>query len=198
MDKRAAISPLFVLVTVLFPVLSGNNWICLFALAALLHECGHLAVLWLLGGRVERLSLRLTGAEIGYRSERLSYGGEVLLALAGPGINLLCACLCAVLTRLWSEPRLYRFIGCHLALALFNLLPALPLDGGRVLKALLESRWPFTGEVITRAISGGVGLFLLLLGLYVLKINRNPTLLAAGVVILLKSNVKTLYTSLKN
>ncbi len=198
MDKRAAISPLFVLVTVLFPVFTGNSWVFLFALAALLHEGGHLAALWLLGGRMERLSLRLTGAEIGYRSERLSYGGEVLLALAGPGMNLLCACLCAIFTRSWPDPRLYRFIGCHLTLALFNLLPALPLDGGRVLKALLEYRWPFMGEAVARAISGGVGLFLLLLGLYVLKTNQNPTLFAAGTVILLKSDVKTLYTSLKN
>lgn len=195
---RAAVSPLFLLVTVLFPVLTGNNWIVLFALAALLHECGHLAALRLLGGRAEGLSLRLSGAEIGYRGESLSYGGEVLLALAGPGMNLLWACLCTLLTRLWPDPRLYRFVGCHLTLAMFNLLPALPLDGGRVLKALLESRWPLLGEPIVRAISGGVGLLLALLGLSVLKKNGNPTLFAAGVVIVLKSDVKTLYTSRKN
>lgn len=198
MDVRTAVSPLFVLVTMLFPVLTGKSWVFLFALAALLHESGHLAALWLLGARLERLSLRLTGAEIGYRSERLSYGGEVLLALAGPGMNLLCACLCAFLARIWPEPWLYRFIGCHLTLALFNLLPALPLDGGRALKALLEFRWPLGGEIVARTISGAVGLVLTLLGVYVLKTSRNPTLFAAGVVVLLKSDVKTLYTSRKN
>lgn len=197
-SRRAAVSPLFLLVTVLFPVLTGNGWLLLFALAALLHECGHLLALWLLGGRAERFSLRMTGAEIGYRSESLSYGAEVLLALAGPGMNLLWAWLCAFLAHRCHDPRLYRFIGCHLTLALFNLLPALPLDGGQALKALLEYRWPLCGERITRMISGGVGLVLALLGLSVLKSNRNPTLFAAGVVILLKSDVKTLYTSRKN
>lgn len=187
---RAAVSPLFLLVTVLFPVLTGKSWILLFALAALLHECGHLLALWLLGGRVERLSLRLSGAEIGYRGSHLSYGGEVLLALAGPLMNLLWACLCAGMTRLWPEPWLYRLVGCHLTLALFNLLPALPLDGGRVLKALLESHYPLAGEGVARAVSGGVGLVLALLGLSVLKNNGNPTLFAAGAVILLKSDVK--------
>ena len=195
---RTAISPLFVFVTVVFPVITGKRWVFLFALAAMLHEFGHLAALWLLGARMERLSLRLSGAEIGYRGERLSYGGEALLALAGPGMNLFCASLGAFLAQRWPRPGLYRFIGCHLTLALFNLLPALPLDGGRVLKALLESRWPLAGEKITRMISGGVGLVLVLLGLHILQINRNPTLLAAGAVILLKSDVKTLYTSRKN
>lgn len=186
---RAAVSPLFLFVTVLFPVLAGKSWILLFALAAFVHECGHLLALRLLGGRVARFSLRLSGAEIGYQGGRLSYGGEVVLALAGPLMNLLWACLCALLTRLWPDPRLYRLVGCHLTQALFNLLPALPLDGGRVLKALLESRFPLAGENIARIVSGGVGMILALLGLYVLKTNRNPTLLAAGVVILLKSDV---------
>lgn len=187
---RTAVSPLFLLAAVLFPLWSGRKWVLLFGLAAFLHECGHLAALALLGGRMERLSFRLTGAEIGYRAGSLSYGGEVVLALAGPGMNLLCAGMCALLTRRWPDPRLYRFIGCHLTLALFNLLPALPLDGGRVLQALLESRWPLAGETVARKISGMVGLILAFLGLYGLKTGGNPTLFAAGVVILLKSNGK--------
>ena len=56
-------------VTVVFPVITGKRWVFLFALAAMLHEFGHLAALWLLGARMERLSLRLSGAEIGYRGE---------------------------------------------------------------------------------------------------------------------------------
>lgn len=195
---RAAASPLFLFVTVLFPALTGKDWLLLFALAALLHECGHLAALWLLGGRAERFSLRLTGAEIAYHSGSLSYGGEVLLALAGPLANLLCAGVCALLSRFLPVSQLYRFIGCHLTLALFNLLPALPLDGGQVLKALLEYRLPLAGERIARTISVGVGVILALLGLYVLKAGQNPTLLAAGTVILLKSRGKPLYTSRKN
>lgn len=143
--------------------------------------------LWLLGGRVERFSLRLSGAEIGYRSGNLSYGGEALLALAGPGMNLLWACLCALLTRPWPDPRLYRLVGCHLTLALFNLLPALPLDGGRVLKAALEACFPLWGERIACGVSAGVGCLLAAAGVVLLGKSGNLTLLAAGVVILLRT-----------
>ncbi len=186
---RLAVSLPFLWVTVLLPLVSGRRWLLLFALAALLHELGHLAALYLLDGRVERLCLRLSGGEIRYGGS-LSYGGDALVALAGPLTNGLCALLCAALARRWPWPELYRFIGCHLTLALFNLLPALPLDGGRVLRAALDSRFPLYGETITRAVSLTLGFFLTLLGLALLQRAQNPTLFAAGWVILLRSDVK--------
>lgn len=187
---RAAVSPLFLCAAVLLPAINGKTWVLLFALAAFLHECGHLLALRLLRGRVEGLNFRLSGAEIRYRSGSLSYGGEVILALAGPGMNLLCALLAAAAARTHPDGMLYRFIGCHLVLALFNLLPALPLDGGRVLQAALEARFPMEGELYARRVSRAVGAALLLPGLLVLLKSGNPTLFSAGGVILLRSGAK--------
>lgn len=167
-----------------------RSWLLLFWLAAILHELGHLAALRLLRGRVEALRFRLSGAEICYRGTGISYGGEVLLALAGPGMNLLWAALLALASRWYPEELLYRFIGCHLVLALFNLLPALPLDGGRVLQSALEARFPLEGEGYARRVSLAVGAVLFLLGLYVLLQKGNPTLFSAGGVILLRSGAK--------
>ena len=167
-----------------------RSWLLLFWLAAILHELGHLAALRLLRGRVEALRFRLSGAEICYRGTGISYGGEVLLALAGPGMNLLWAAVLALASRWYPEDLLYRFIGCHLVLALFNLLPALPLDGGRVLQSALETRFPLEGEGYARRISLAVGAVLFLLGLYVLLQKGNPTLFSAGGVILLRSGAK--------
>ncbi len=188
-NQRLAVSLPFLLVTVLVPLLIGRSWILLFAAAALLHEAGHLAALRLLGGRVERICLRLSGGEIRYRG-RLSYGGDALVALAGPLANLLCALLCAAAARRWPEPWLYRFIGCHVTLALFNLLPALPLDGGRILQAALEYRFPLWGEIVTKAVGLVFGVILSAVGLVILQKRGNPTLLAAGWVILLRSEAK--------
>ena len=58
-----------------------------------LHELGHLAAIWGLGGSVRRLRLTAVGAEI--QMERpMSYPGELAAALAGPAANLAAAWLC--------------------------------------------------------------------------------------------------------
>lgn len=176
----------------LFLLLAANkSWLLLFWLAAMLHELGHLLALCLLGGRVVRFCFRLSGAELQYSGSHISYGGEVLLALAGPAANLLSACICVWLARWQPLPWLYQFAGCHLVLAFFNLLPALPLDGGRVLQTLLESRLPLEGEPLARRISLCVGALLAVLGLVLLLKGGNPTLFSAGGVILLRSAGKS-------
>ena len=181
----------FLAVGVFLLTSARRSWLLLFWLAAILHELGHLVALRLLRGRVEALRFRLSGAEICYRGTGISYGGEVLLALAGPGMNLLWAAVLALASRWYPEDFLYRFIGCHLVLALFNLLPALPLDGGRVLQSALEARFPLEGECYARRVSFAVGAVLFLLGLYVLLQKGNPTLFSAGGVILLRSGAKS-------
>ena len=69
-----------------------------FVSALLFHEAGHLLLLWLLGARVHKLRLTVSGAVI--VTEPLSYGQEIAVAAAGPACNLLIfllnarRCLC--------------------------------------------------------------------------------------------------------
>ena len=91
-----------------------------------LHELGHLAAIWGLGGSVRRLRLTAVGAEI--QLERpMSYPGELAAALAGPAANLAAAWLCC------RAEGGALFAGLNLALGCFNLLPVGRLDGGRAL-----------------------------------------------------------------
>lgn len=106
-------------------------------LACGLHELGHCAATFLLGGRILRFRLTAVGGELVLdRSNPLSYGGELCAVLAGPAVNLTLAFLAA---RLGRGEGTWLFAGLNLALGCFNLLPIWPLDGGRALALLLAA-----------------------------------------------------------
>lgn len=99
-------------------------------LACGIHEAGHLIAICLLGGAVREIRLTAIGAEI-VLDRPLGYWQEGASALAGPGANLLTALICC------GFEQGLTFAGLDLVLALFNLLPARRLDGGRALYCTL-------------------------------------------------------------
>ena len=126
---------------------SGGFWILLgvlmlalsfrvllwFALACLVHELGHAGAIRLLGGRTDGLTLTGFGAVLRPRRRRLfSYREECIVALAGPAASFLLALLAAAWGKRFGGDA-YLLAGLSLALAVFNLIPAAPLDGGRAL-----------------------------------------------------------------
>ena len=118
-------------------------------LACAVHELGHVAAARCFGGRVERLSLTVVGAElrIDYYIP-LTYVQDSLVALAGPGANLLAGGLFLALN--WEL-----VAALTLAVGIFNLLPILPLDGGRVVYGLIADRLdPDWAERLMTALSG--------------------------------------------
>ncbi len=118
-------------------------------LACLLHELGHIAAAAAFGGRMTGLSLTIVGAELQMDYEApLSYSQDSLVALAGPAVNLLLGGLFTALG--WGLPA-----ALTLAVGAFNLLPILPLDGGRVVYGLLANRLdPDWAERLMTAFAG--------------------------------------------
>lgn len=117
--------------------------------ACAVHELGHIAAAAALGGRIEGLSLTVVGAElrIGYEVP-LTYGRDSLVALAGPAANLLWGGLALALH--WELAA-----ALTLAVGAFNLLPIMPLDGGRVVYGLLAGRLDIDwAERLMTALSG--------------------------------------------
>lgn len=106
--------------------------------ALLLHELGHVLAALALGVRVAQIELMPFGASArleGWRQLRPWQAS--LIALAGPFINLtlgMAAVLCAR-SDLLSLETAALFVRSNLTLMLFNLLPALPMDGGRICAA---------------------------------------------------------------
>ena len=182
-SKRTAIhvSPTAPLLLALFVMVSSPLLLAALLLAAVLHEMGHYWMLWRLHARVTALRITALGAEMQVAG-RLSYGGEVLAAAAGPAVNLLLALLLGLGGRLWEV--LYLFSGAQLVLGAFNLLPIPPLDGGSILWNL--AAWltePYTADRVAAVV--GFGMAALTLGAAAaLWMGGSPFLLLAAAALL--------------
>ena len=137
----------------------ANGWRLLWIIlgAAAIHELGHFLTLRRLGAASARLRLGVLGAVLETDRRQLSYGGELLCVLAGPGANLMCALLLSAAGRgRWATEA-----GANLVLCVFNLLPLRPLDGGRALH--LTVSWlagPAAGECAARWVGAATGILL--------------------------------------
>ena len=141
-NLKFTVHPLFFLFGIYF-ALTGRIFVfIIYTLVAVIHEAGHAVAAAKLGYRLNRVVLMPYGAVISGDMSGLKLRDEIYVALAGPITNLACAVLFAALW--WVFPETYAFTDtamiASLSLAAVNLLPCMPLDGGRILKAFLSLR----------------------------------------------------------
>jgi Zn-dependent protease/CBS domain-containing protein len=118
----------------------------------LLHELGHALVARSRGMRINGITLFLFGGVAELGDEPPSAGTEFLMAIAGPAVSLVLAITLGLLAMQgyragWPPPvvLVLSYLASINALVLiFNLVPAFPLDGGRVLRSIL---WAATGNL---------------------------------------------------
>lgn len=103
------------------------RWMLAWAVAAALHELGHLVAVCLLGGRV--LEIRAGARGMVMETVPMKPWQTILATAAGPGVSLSLVLLCR-----WMP----RTALCGLAQGLYNLLPIYPLDGGRIVRCLFR------------------------------------------------------------
>ncbi len=111
--------------------------------SVVLHELGHALMARRYGIGTEDITLYLIGGVARLHRMPRSSGPEILIALAGPAVNLAIVAMLAVaigLGDLVGLPTilLRTVMYLNMVLALFNLLPIFPMDGGRVLRASLS------------------------------------------------------------
>lgn len=144
---KISIHPLFFALGILSAFFGGLGTFAICVLTALLHECGHIFYAQTLGYSCKKISLMPYGASALFQIDGISYKDEIILALAGPLTNALVCVACAGLW--WFFPQTYAFtdliMQANLAMLAVNVLPAHPLDGGRVLACALK---PFVGEKV--------------------------------------------------
>ncbi|MEO8704527.1 MAG: M50 family metallopeptidase [Kofleriaceae bacterium] len=105
--------------------------------SVLLHELGHAVVARKLGVHVTGIELSFFGgaAKMAQMPRRAS--DEIAIAAAGPAVSLVLGGLGLGLGILTRSPLVAMFGSINFVIAAFNLIPALPMDGGRILRAAL-------------------------------------------------------------
>lgn len=152
------------------------------AVAALLHEAGHLAAMLLVpGGEVERVCITACGLRITARL-RGQYKGWLPVCIAGAAANLLTAAVTLPLGLAISSPFLTVLASANIFMGAVNLLPVEPMDGGQALRALmLRCCSPELADKICAAVSLTVLIPLIAVGLWLLMGTRyNFSLLFLG------------------
>jgi Zn-dependent protease/predicted transcriptional regulator len=132
----------------------------LFFTSLLLHEYGHALQARRDGMEIEGITLWLFGGVAKFRGMFPSAGAEFRIAIAGPLVSLALGLLFLGVPMLLNLPAtvdgvLFWLGSINIALLVFNLLPALPLDGGRVLRSIL---WYARGEFVSATrLAAGIG-----------------------------------------
>ncbi|MBZ0090400.1 MAG: site-2 protease family protein, partial [Thermoanaerobaculia bacterium] len=145
---------------------NGLAFMILLFLCVLAHEFGHIFTARAFGVATPDVTLLPIGGVA--RLERIPPGkAELLIALAGPAVNAVLAGLLfgwlilrqvrapgSPLELLTDAPVVWQLLTANLTLFFFNLIPAFPMDGGRVLRATLSI---FLGEDRATSIAAAVG-----------------------------------------
>ncbi len=147
----------------------------LFFASLLLHELGHALRAKREGVEIEGINLWLFGGVAQFKGGFPSAGAEFRIAIAGPLVSLALGTLFVLVAAFAGLPNavdgVVAWLGfTNLILLAFNLLPALPLDGGRVLRSAL---WYFKGDLqwatwVASGVGRGFGFLFIGLGLVML------------------------------
>ena len=167
-------------------------WACLFSVAkvvvigvvVLLHEIAHICACRALGVKVFRMQALPWGltAEAPLMHDSLS---QLIVSVSGPMFNFFLLIFTPVVREVFSPGIAEVFAVANLADGILNLIPALPLDGGIILKAFFCSRFGFVrGFIFMMRFTAFWGVLLVVFGMYMfIESGSNVSYIVAGLFI---------------
>lgn len=184
---------------------AGMAFICLLFLCVLLHEFGHAFAAKYFGINTPDITLLPIGGVA--RLERMpdSPFQELVVAVAGPAVNVFIAAGLYIYIGRFTDLKeiatldqpgsslLLKLMAVNIALVVFNLIPAFPMDGGRILRALLATQLSHAKATrIAARVGQGVAILFGILG-----IMGNPFLLLIAVFVFLGAQQEVVFSSLR-
>jgi Zn-dependent protease len=107
------------------------------ATSVILHELGHALAARRFGIGTDNITLYPMGGVASIERMPEDPDQEIVIALAGPAVNFVLAALAGWVWMASQSPVALGFVVSNVGMGLFNLIPAFPMDGGRVLRAVL-------------------------------------------------------------
>jgi Zn-dependent protease/predicted transcriptional regulator len=154
-------------------------FICAVFGCVLIHEIGHSLIASRFGKEARSIILLPIGGMATMEEMPEKPAQEIIMSLIGPFINLAIALLLYLLVGSWTGigvPDLYPdslktflagLIGVNVMLAVFNLVPAFPMDGGRVLRAILAIKLDYVKATSAAVFVGqAIAMFLIFFGIF--------------------------------
>lgn len=155
---KLSVHPLFFPLGLYYALTGRILVFVVFTLTAVVHELGHSLKAAAAGYRLDKIVLTPFGAVVKGDIKGLNPTDEIKIALAGPAVNF--AVGTAFVALWWIFPETYAYTDvaatANFSLAAINLLPAYPLDGGRVLYALIQGAKGEKVATVTAKVTGAV------------------------------------------
>ena len=122
-----------IFVFLLFVLLNNIDTYIIFLIFIIIHEMSHLTVAILIGAVPKKISVNPFGVSLElYSYEKIDFWGRIFFFSIGPFTNFIIAIISFFLK--FNDLIIYT----NLAILCFNVLPILPLDGGKILKEILN------------------------------------------------------------
>jgi stage IV sporulation protein FB len=139
--RKIKFHPFFIIYVFVSLYYGWINNIFFYVVTVILHEYGHLFVAKSLGYETDGIIFNVYGA--GLKSNNFyKRRDDILISIAGPIVNVLL--MIVIVCLWWIVPTTYvfslEFLKANIVVLVFNLLPVYPLDGGRILFAILNNK----------------------------------------------------------
>ncbi len=154
-------------------IMTINEGIFISVISVLIHEFTHIIVGNLYGCKLHEFNVSLTGTNAKLTDVNdLEDFQKLNLYLSGPSMNLLIFILCFCISNISYNEHLMIIGNINLGLFIFNMIPAYPLDGSKILEIIL-SRW-ITYRKAKRVIRGTSYIFVFFLSyIFILGLSKN-------------------------